>query len=111
MFSIQIVTFLFLVRATEVTIAESSTNVLTDGMLQINCTVLGKPLVDLVSWKHSNPNIDLSLNYSTSKTDTFKLTSTLLLDNPSVEHSGTYSCLAGSTTGHSDEITIAGLLL
>ena len=94
---------MILVRTTEVKI----------GMLQINCTVIGKPLVDsgLVSWKHSNPNIDLSLNYSISKKGDFMLISTLLLDNPSVEHSGTYSCLAGSTTGHSDEITIAGLLL
>ena len=94
------------------TITESSTNVLTDGKLQINCTVLGKPLVDvdLVSWKVSDSNIDLSLNYSTSKTDKFKLTSTLLLDNPSVKYSGIYSCSAGNTTGHSKEITIAGLL-
>ena len=94
------------------TITESSTNVLTDGMLQINCTILGKPLVEinLVSWKHSNPNIDLSLNYSISEKSDFMLVSTLLLDNPSVEHSGIYSCFAGSTTGHSNEITIAGLL-
>ena len=81
-------------------------------MLQINCTVLGKPLVDvdLVSWKLSDSNINLTLNYSISEKSDFMLISTLLLDNPSVEHSGIYSCLAGSTTGHSNEITIAGLL-
>ena len=103
---------MILVRTTEVKIAESSTNVLTGGMLQINCTVLGKPLVEinLLSWKHSNPNIDLSLNYSISKKGDFMLISTLLLDNPSVDYSGTYSCLAGNTTGHSNEITISGLL-
>ena len=103
---------MILVRTTEVNIAESSTNVLTDGMLQINCTVLGKPLVDsgLVSWKHSDSNIDLSLNYSISEEEEFMLISTLLLDNPSVEYSGTYSCLAGNTTGHSNEIIISGLL-
>ena len=103
---------MILVRTTEVKIAESSTNVLTGGMLQINCTVLGKPLVDsgLVSWKHSNPNIDLSLNYSIAEEEEFMLISTLLLENPSVQNSGSYSCLAGNTTGHSDEITIAGLL-
>ena len=81
-------------------------------MLQINCTVLGKPLVDvdLVSWKHSNPNIDLSLNYSISEKGNFTLISTLLLDNPSLEYSGIYSCLAGNTNGYSNEITIAGSL-
>ena len=103
-------TFPFLVRATEVSVSESSTNLLTDGWLHINCILLGKPLVDLVSWKLSDSNIDLSLNYSTSKKGDFMLISTLLLENPSVEYSGNYSCLAGNTIGHSNEITIAGLL-
>ena len=100
------------VRATEVSITTSSTNVLTDGFLEINCTVVGKPLVGigLVSWKHSSSGVDVSSNYTTSKVDDFTLLSRLVLNKPSVDYSGTYTCIAGDTTSTSTDIAIAGKL-
>ena len=84
-------------RSTEVVISHETLSVLTNGTVDVNCTVVGKPLVEIsaVSWSHDTlPDLDLSGNVSTVKgsQDDYTLVSTLSIVNPLTEYSGSFNC-------------------
>ena len=85
------------VRSTEVTISNKTLSVLTNGTVDVHCTIVGKPLVDMsaVSWSHETlTDLDLSRNVSTVKgsKDDYTLVSTLSIVNPLTEYSGSFNC-------------------
>ena len=85
------------VRSTEITISSETLSVLTNGTVDVNCTIVGKPLVNIsaVSWSHETlPDKDLSGNVSTVKgfQDDYTLVSTLSIINPLTEYSGSFNC-------------------
>ena len=85
------------VRSTEVAISNETLSVLTNGTVDVHCTIVGKPLVDIsaVSWSHETlSDLDLSGNVSTVKgfQDDYTLVSTLSIINPLTEYSGSFNC-------------------
>ena len=84
-------------RSTEVSISNETVSVLTNGTVDVHCTIVGKPLVDMstVSWGHNElTDFDWSKNVTTVKgsEDDYTLVSTLTLVNPLTNYSGSFIC-------------------
>ena len=81
-------------------------SVLTNGVIEVDCIIVGKPLVEIssVTWTHSNStDLDLSEFVNTVKgnQDDFSLKSTLTMTNPLTMYSGTFNC---NVADHDGEI-------
>ena len=107
---------IFSVRATEVTLSEiSKINVLTDGTINVDCIIVGKPLVDrsTVSWKHEKEGLDLSdfVNTINGSKDKFTLKSTLKMVKPLGKYTENLTCTVKDndrTISQSVEVVING---
>ena len=82
-------------RTTQLRVPEESISVLTNGVIEVDCIIVGKPLVDMtsVTWTHSL-DLDLSEFVNTVKgnQDDFTLNSTLTIRNPLTTYTGTFNC-------------------
>ena len=84
-------------RQTQLNVSKETISVLTNGVIEVNCIIVGKPLVEIssVTWTHSNStDLDLSDFVDTVKgnQDDFTLISTLTKRNPSTNYTGILNC-------------------
>ncbi|XP_063688891.1 uncharacterized protein LOC134821989 [Bolinopsis microptera] len=85
------------VRQTQVNVLKETISVLNNGVIEVDCIIVGKPLVDItsVTWTHSK-DLDFDLSKSVTivkgKQDDFTLNSTLRVKNPLTTYTGTFNC-------------------
>ena len=76
-------------------VSKETISVLTDGVIEVDCIIVGKPLVELssVTWTHSL-ELDLSEFVTTVKgnQDDFSLNSMLRVTHPLTTYTGTLNC-------------------
>ncbi|XP_063688890.1 titin-like [Bolinopsis microptera] len=83
------------VRQTQVNVSKETISVLTNGVIEIDCIIVGKPLVDKssVTWTHSK-DFDFNEYVKTvdGTEDNFTLISKLTLTKLVAEYNGTFNC-------------------
>ena len=91
-------------RQTQVNVSKETISVLTNGVIEVDCVIVGKPLVDIssVTWTHSL-ELDLSDFVTTVKgnQDGFTLNSMLTMTNPLTNYTGIFYC---NVADHDGEI-------